>query len=340
MKKYIMKEHTIAGTRTIINGMQNQDNITVYEDDNIVLACVSDGCTNADYPVEASRMNGQVAVKVSKVIWSMPEKKAKQYLCECYNEIFSNSDYSYKQLCATTAFVMINKTTGAYRAFSVGDTAVLSYNANGQFRMFLEPVNAFRKSATYFTNDGLSVRKFSQFRQGTIDDIAGFVIYSDGAESISEPPYTDIKRLVSSAYVSDETFDKENANLFGKLKELDDDDISIAMIAISDDVILNNMREHYNGFSPSSAEISAAEPQAAQNIDIPVPEPPQSEPQPVKTPAKQEATDFLGFLRIPRSLDEILSSNLIAETDVVQTLTELVRQEVIVCTDDGKFSAG
>lgn len=260
-RKYILKEHTTAGTRAVINGLQNQDNITVFEDDNILLACVSDGCTNAEYPVEASRMNGQVAVKASKVIWSMPEKKAKQYLYECYNEIFSNSDYSYRQLCATTAFVMINKFTGAYRAFSVGDTAILFFNKNNQFRMFLEPVNAFRKSATYFTNNGLSVRKFSQFSKGILDNMAGFVIYSDGAESISEPPYTDIKRLVSSAYVSDELFDKEKTNLFSKLKELDDDDISIAIIAVSDDVVSNNMREYYNGFLLSSAEISADETQ-------------------------------------------------------------------------------
>lgn len=333
-RKYILKEHTIAGTRTIINGMQNQDNITVYEDDNILLACISDGCTNAEYPVEASRMNGQVAVKASKVIWSMPEKKAKQYLCECYNEIFSNSDYSYRQLCATTAFVMINKLTGAYRAFSVGDTAVLSYNANGQFRIFLEPVNAFRKSATYFTNDGLSVRKFSQFSQGTIDDIAGFVIYSDGAESISEPPYTDIKRLVSSAYVSDELFEKEKTNLFSKLKELDDDDISIAIIAVSDDGISNNMREYYNGFSSSSAENSIDEPQLAQNIDISVPK-----PQSVGTPEKQKKTNFLTFLYIPRSLDEIISSDLIAKDDIVPILTDLVRKGTVSCTDDGRFSA-
>lgn len=341
MRTYVLKEHTIAGTRTIINGMQNQDNVTVYEDDTFLLACVSDGCTNAEYPVEAGRMNGQVAVKASKFIWSLPEKKAKQYLSECYNEIFSNSDFPYKQLCATTAFVIINKATGAYRAFSVGDTAILSYNANGQFKMFLEPVNAFRKSATYFTNDGLSVRRFSQFRQGTIDDIAGFVIYSDGAESISQPPYTDIKRLVSSAYVSDEAFSKEKVKLFTKLKQIDDDDISIAIAAVSDEIISSNMREYYNGTSHPFTENSVPEPQFTQNIDIPVVEP-EHQPQPESKSAEipEQETDFHSFLRIPRSLDEICRSDLISRDNIVPVLTDLVKKGVVSCNDDGKFSAG
>lgn len=340
MRTYILKEHTIAGNRTIINGMQNQDNITVYEDNNILLACVSDGCTNAEYPVEASRMNGQAAIKASKVIWSMTEKKAKQYLNDCYNEIFSNSDFPYRQLCATTAFVMINKSTGAYRAFSVGDTAILSYNATGQFKMFLEPVNAFRKSATYFTNDSLSVRRFSQFRQGTIDGIAGFVIYSDGAESISEPPYTDIKRLVSSSYVSDEVFGKEETELFTRLKSLDDDDISIALIAVSDEVISNNMKEYYySRTSPSSTEVSESD---NINIDVPVPESDKTEntEQLVEIPEKSENSEhFITFLYTPRSLDDILRSNLIETDSIVPTLIDLMRKGIVSCTVDGRFSA-
>ncbi|MDE5763635.1 MAG: protein phosphatase 2C domain-containing protein [Ruminococcus sp.] len=339
MRTYFLKEHTIAGKRNITKGMQNQDNITVYEDNNIIMACVSDGCTDSKFPVEAGRMNGQTAVKASKVIWSMPEKKVKQYLNDSYNEIFSNSDFPYKQLCATTAFVMINKSTGAYIAFSVGDTAILSYNANGQFKMFLEPVNAFRKSATYFTNDSLSVRKFSQFKQGTLDDIAGFVIYSDGAENISQPPYTDIKRFVSSAYVSDESFNEEKENLFIKLKELDNDDISIALVAVSDDVISKNMTEYYNGFYTSSAEIPVSEQQPEQNADIPEKENEMPATSLAEITGDRKMTDFLAFLNIPRSPDEIYRSDIIARDDIVLTLTDLVRKHIVLCTADGRFIA-
>lgn len=333
MKKYFVKEYTTAGKRTVINGMQNQDNITVYEDDNILLVCVSDGCTNAEYPVEAGKINGQVAIKASKVIWTMPEKKVKQYLSDCYNEVFSNTDFPYRQLCATTAFIMINKAIGAYRAFSVGDTAVLSYNSTGQFRMFLEPVNAFRKSATYFTNDSLSVKKFSQFRQGTTDDIAGFVIYSDGAESIAQPPYTDIKRLVSSAYCSDEAFSKENTKLFEKLRELDDDDISIAILAVSDDVIPVNMKQIYSGFSPDF--VTETE-KTEQNIDIDILEDKQPE---VMLKDVSEKADFINFLREPRYLNEIVSSKIIEKDDIVKTLVDFVRRGIVLCITDGRFLA-
>ena len=328
----MLKHYTIPGSRTITNNKENQDNITVYENEKIILACVSDGCTNAEYPVEAAKMNGQVAIEASRNIWGMNEKKAKQYLCKCYNEFFSNSD----QLCATTAFVMINKLTKSYRVFSVGDTAVLSYNKNGMFNSFFKPINVFRKSATYFTNDELSVKRFSQFSQGTLnDDIVGFVIYSDGAEMIAHSPYTDIKRLVSSAYVSDEIFNEEKTNLFNKLQEYDEDDISIAIISIDDDAVANNMKKYYSELKNLNVENPAEIHQTSQNIDVPV----------VKTQQKamkiskeqQDENNFIDFLSVPHSLTEIVTFNIIAEEKITMTIIKLMKQGVISCTEDGKF---
>lgn len=325
-KTYFVKSHTIAGTRSAINGVPNQDNITIFEDDKILLACVSDGCTNAEFAVEASKMNGQVAIKASKLIWTKDEKKARHYLCECYNEIFSNSDFAYRQLCATTAFVMINKQTGAYRAFSVGDTAILSYDANGQFKIFLEPVNAFRKSSTYFTNDNLSVKKFSQFRQGTVDGIAGFVIYSDGAENISEKPYADIRKLVSSAYVSEKTYNNEQEDIFEKLKSITDDDISIAILGISDDKIAEKMKEYYSSINNATEdEEETIQEEKVTEINDFVPD----------NPEKKE-NSLVAFLYTPRTIEEIICSDLVRKEDIVSVLVEMMRDGIVNCTA-GKF---
>lgn len=322
--RFIVKEKSAAGKRSITNGVPNQDNITVYEDEYVIVASVNDGATNCENPVAAAEYNGQAAVRAAKNrnIWSMPEKKFKQFLNNTFNEIFSNSDFSYRQLCATTGFVMINKSTKAYRAFSVGDTAILKYNKQGQFRTLLQPMNAFRKSATYFTNDSFSVKKFSQFRQGTItDDIAGFVIFSDGAESIALPPYTDIKRLASSVYVSDDVHKKEQEKLFKSLHESTDDDISIAVLAVSDDDISSNMNELYRSLSPSQPEEDA-----------------KTEETPVKRPVQMsENPEITEFLTVARSPEEIFRSDLIEQDKIVTVLTSLVRKNIVSCTPDGKF---
>lgn len=324
MIKIITKGKTTAGTRNITNGMPNQDFILTCEDENIVTVSVNDGCTNCEQPTLAAELNAKAIQKAAKKssVWSMPEKKFKQYMNECFNEIFSNTDFCYKELCSTTAFVIINKATGAYRAFSVGDTAILAYSKDGQFRQLLEPVNAFRKSSTYFTNDSFSVKKFGQFRQGTMNgDTAGFVIYSDGAENIACKPYTAVKRLVSSAYVSDELYKAEEEKIFNNLGEETDDDISIVFTGIESDEISCKMQEFYRLFSPADTAVKPAEVKAEQ-------------------PEKSENSELIKFISVyPRTAEEIFRSDLIEENKIVCVLAELVRKGVVSCKD-GKFSAG
>lgn len=320
---FILKEKTVAGVRNRMNGLPNQDSILSYADEDIILICVSDGCTNCEYPVDASRLNGKVALKIAKKsnIFSLTEKKIKQQLSDTYNEVLSNSNFPYEQLCATTAFVLINRAVGVYMAFSVGDTAVMTYDAQGQFKTLLEPMNLFRKSATCFTNDSFSVKRFSQFKKGKIDDIAGFVIYSDGAESIAVPPYREIKRLVSSAYISDEAYQKEEEKLFRTLQELDDDDISIALIAVSNNTILQSMTEFYKSATPELF---------AEDVKPAVPE---------TVAESSENSDLISFLMIPRTPEEVFGF-IEGDMNIVPLMTKLVREGVVSCTADGRFSAG
>lgn len=330
MKGYITKGNSKTGTYNLKNGNGNQDSFTIFENKKVIAICINDGCSACDYPIDASKINNEVFNKIASNnrLWQMPEKNAIKYISNEYKEAFSNSDLPSDQLCATTAWVLVNKETNTFKAFSVGDTAILSYNSELKFSVFLEPINIFRKSATYFTNDNLAIRTSSQFKSGTLEDISGFVIYSDGAEIIAEEPYNMIRKLVGSAYISANEYDKNENELFDYIKTINNDDISIGVLAVVDDTISEYIdslyNDEYNEYEEEETSTHAPTP-IEYNTN-----PTKTAAVPVNLPASvKNRKNIINFLTIPRTLDEILYSRLIPESDIVPTLITLSTMSIV-----------
>lgn len=334
MKGYISKGKSKTGTYNYQNGNSNQDSMSIFESkDNkkIVGICVNDGCSACDYPIDACKINNEVFKKIasSKNLWQMPEKNALKYIYNEYKEAFANADLPADKLCATTAWVLINKEKNTYKAFSVGDSAILSYNSELKFSVFLEPINIFRKSATYFTNDSIAMRTSSQFKSGTLDNIIGFVAYTDGAEAIAEEPYSIIRKLVASAYVSAVEYDETEEEVFDYISSVNNDDITVALLAVTDGEISERIGtwyvNEYNG-SEDNTVTSHSPVEYTSNPTVPS----MSSTTSVNFPTSvKNKRNIINFLTIPRTLDEIVYSRLLPEADIVSTLISLTQMGIV-----------
>lgn len=366
---------SIAGRRHIYEGKENQDLIKVYEDNEIACISVNDGCSGCEYPVNAAKINASVAEKAAKnpVVWTMKESKFFKYIAGEYNRALCESGLPFDELCSTTAFVIINKRTGVFIAFSIGDCGILSYNAELRITALLKPQNGLQKSHTFFTNcDEFLLKRISQYHKGVLTDIgfAGFVLFSDGAESIVTPPYDTVQQLVCAGILPKKTSEQHLDTLFGHLSDVCSDDISIAVVSNITDKTEQAARATYNG---AIIEDETAETSEDETVETPVETyaeaVPDEKTEPLKGAAKvfdksgidisseeynndikdvppynsepknEPKSELLTFLALPRTLNDILNSGLVDENKLLFTLIPLIKAGLVTCNDDNRFSA-
>lgn len=371
---------SIAGRRHIYEGKENQDFIKVYEDNEIACISVNDGCSGCEYPVNAAEINASVAEKAAKnpVVWTMKESKFFKYIAGEYNRALCESGLPFDELCSTTAFVIINKRTDVFIAFSIGDCGILSYNAELRVTALLKPQNGLQKSHTFFTNcDEFLLKRISQYHKGVLTDngFSGFVLFSDGAESIVTPPYDTVQQLVCAGILPKKTSEQHMNTLFGHLSDVCSDDISIAVVSNITDKTEQAARATYNGtiIEDETAETSEDENSEAptetydKTVTYESPEPVKyeeneslkgttkvfdksdnnisNEEYNVETPKATSnhnsdlKSELLTFLEYPRTLNDILNSGLVDENKLLFTLIPLIKAGLITCNDDNRFSA-
>lgn len=333
--KYTVKGSTIAGLRTVSRGLENQDYIKIYEDEKRIMLCVSDGCTGCNAPREAAIINCNVAENIAKVptIWQMGDRKFKSIIAEKYEDAFECADESYEELAATTAFVIINKKTNKYIAFACGDTAVLSFDASLNTKQLIAPMNIGKKTSTIFTNQTALLKKYGTFVTGTLDNgVKGFVVYSDGAEAITNQPNDYFKNYLASAFISDEVYEKEEQDLFEGLQTLTKDDISVGIISLMDEEIQTNACNVYYNLEytekkereePKITEIEHTEKKKYEK----------------KQTIVRDESKLLQFLKEPAGIEEIVDSGLIKREEIILALTNLIRNGIVTCGTDNTFRA-
>lgn len=344
--KCIIKHKSIRGKRNQERSNKNQDLVTFYKYASILSAIVSDGCTNCDYPNMATEINSRVVEAVAKEpsIWEIPEKKFKNLIRDEYIERFDASGYEKHQLAATTAFVIINEETDDYIAFSLGDTGIMIYREDLRTEVLLEPNNILTKSLTYFTNDDTAIRKFSCFRRGNMveEKIAGFIIYSDGAEYVSNPNNNQVKELIRALYISDEEYMEKENEIFESMKKMTKDDISIAVIGAMNEKIKRNIVSS-NSFPVTElkepekiAEIIDDEIDKTIEKIIPVKErthvySEKKEEFQKTSPIKKNESQLLRYMQESRNINEIADAGIIDDENVIETLTLLFKIGAITC---------
>lgn len=343
---------SVRGRRHEFEGKCNQDIIRNYEDDSVLCTVVNDGCSGCEYPETAAEISADIAIKTAKnpLIWSMTEKKFKQYMVNEYNRAFCEAGFPYEELCSTSAFLIISKKTNSFIAFSVGDCTVLSYDSMLNVKPLIEPQNGFTKNMTFFTNtDAFILKKVAQFRRGTIKDngISGFVIYSDGAESLMEQSCEPVQQLICANLISDKTGSEHIDKLFSNLSDMSSDDISVAVVSVMTEKVQKAAYATYSG--RINEEKSEETLEKAIEIDIPVENEPTIKIMPevdntievIKPEEKNnENTDnsLVTFLAVSRTFDNILNAGIVKPQQLIPILYELMKSEIITCDSKGRFS--
>lgn len=342
---------SVKGRRHEFEGKGNQDIIRNYEDDSVLCIVVNDGCSGCEYPETAAEISADIALKTAKnpLIWSMTEKRFKQYMVNEYNRAFCESGLPYEELCSTSAFLIIGKKTNSFIAFSVGDCTVLSYDCMLNVKPLIEPQNGLTKNMTFFTNtDAFILRKVAQFRRGTVKDsgVSGFVIYSDGAESLMEQSFEPVQQLICANLISEKTGSEHIDGLFSSLADMSADDISVAVVSVMTEKVQKAAYATYSG--RIAVEKSEENPKKAIEIDIPVDNEPTIKiiPEADKTTeiSKPEEKDnentdnsLITFLAVSRTFDSILNAGIVKPQQLIPILYELMKSEIITCDSKGRF---
>ncbi len=272
--KFVHVEKTVTGARHIYQDKQNQDYVKFYENESVVCISVSDGCSGCEYPEQAAKINAKAAeiMAANRVTWSLSEKEFKKTAARIYSERFAESGYPVDELCATTAFVIIHKQTQEYIAFSVGDSAVLVVNEELVPRPLLEPVNGIRKTQTVFTNDNSAVVRLSGYSRGRIKGgISGFVLYTDGADTLAVPPFTEAQQLVSALLISEETAAYYAEEFAQQAAGINMDDITFAAVMPEIPQLKEAAESTYCGKRPEPEETAPAddEPERTKRAEPP-----------------------------------------------------------------------
>lgn len=341
---------SVAGRRHQFYEIDNQDHMNCYENGKISVSALSDGCSGCKYPALAAEITDLAALQLAQneKIWNMDEEAFRKAAADQFQELFSVCSEPDAELCATTAFVIVNKETWEYIAFSVGDSAVLAVDENLNIRQLLEPVNGMRKTQTFFTNDRRDVIKVGCYSRGRLSaETAGFILYTDGAESLAEPPFSDAKHLVTSALISQRMADQFAEEYLEKTSSCLADDISFAAVMVRNEQTMRAARLLCSSCMPEPERTTqqavlpfsaghAAQPDADDRrtriADTPFVQ--QEEPRAVQMPR------VLQFLHEPRTADALIGAEIgLSRENFASSILTLLRLDLVTVSagSDGRL---
>lgn len=334
---------TVTGRRRQFKGKPNEDHVQFFENDKMLVVSVSDGCSGADYPLIAAKINAEVAeiIASNRMFWTLDEKGFKKATARIYSTQLAESGYPIEELSATTALLIINKETNDFLAFSVGDSAILALDEELNARPLLEPVNGSKKTQTVFTNDPSSIIRFAQYRRGRISaGAAAFIIYSDGAESLAVQPCFEATQLAAAVLLSNRTGEKYADHLLKQLAEINSDDITFAVVAAANEKTIASAQANYSG-QKLGDELTTFE-EIADCNDVPGKTKKavfplrgkyaqgKSSPDQMYLAATPEIPPLLAFLEQPRTASELIGSDYgLNERNFMDSILVLLRLRMI-----------
>ncbi len=325
-------QNSVVGRRHALRQEENQDYVQIMETESLICISVNDGCSGCKYPVQAARTNAKIAEQIAenRMLWSQGKKGFLKSLQRIYRAQLTETGYPLSELCSTTTVVMIDKRTGDYVAYSIGDTAVLAIDANLNFRQLLMPINGTKKNVTIFTNDSEVIPKLGQFSSGKISEgVSGFLIYSDGAAHLAAEPFREAQQF-ASATILDENSGRMEADAISKqLAQFSNDDISFALIMLMNEQTKKAAAATYCGTLPAMVQL-ANDP--LSESDLPGIKPKcsdaesQQENQPAEQKTRRAARPFRSTACKAKTPDTGQLPAIIHDLSEARTATELMRE--------------
>jgi hypothetical protein len=315
--------HTIAqsvvGQYHLGLGKENEDGYQVYEDERLVVLAVGDGCSSSACAKAAcdAVLDGLVEFAQDTTIWDMKTKPLKAALLNYIDKHLLAAPYEYKLLASTCALVVINRVLGKYLAFSIGDCSVVVVESDLTPALLLSPVNLFQKKQnTVFANSSLA-NALMKVSVGDASNIAGFVLVTDGAESLFDLEGANYLKKLSAKCVLAKDLAQSTLDSYidNQLVPSTHDDVTVVMAVRSNDQAICGVANEY--------------------YDVPT----EDTPQPTQEDALYEDTNgsesvtILEFLKVPRTAEELVFAKYCNVGEVLSYTYPLIREGLVTYSD-------
>ncbi|MCR5717896.1 MAG: protein phosphatase 2C domain-containing protein, partial [Oscillospiraceae bacterium] len=139
-----------------------QDVADSYEDDKIAIIAVADGKAGKNLPaaaVAAARANIDAIFSFFRdpATWHIRERNqfketALRMLENALENVAAGEEYEFEELRATVSAVAV-RANGEYLAISIGDSAVIAFDADMKPKVLIPPYREGVKNRTVYTND-------------------------------------------------------------------------------------------------------------------------------------------------------------------------------------------
>ena len=335
---------------------------------NVTLFGGADGCSSAAYCIEAAKINLEVAKTVAgqRSYWNMTPKAFIKNLARLLVERLQETGLDLDELAATLAFVMIDHTSGECIAFSIGDTAILSFDDSLHISEHLKPVNGISSNYTVFTNSIKLIQRYGYYKKTKITPkTAGFIVYTDGAQSlVADPSHTEARQMLAGLILGKQDAAEQTIS---HIAEIESDDITVCGGFIPSERLTAAAKAAYSGMVPA-VPAPAADPATVAVTEKIVPEdalpevpeepatpktqhyiPAEPKPHPVppeterKTtryapaaPQKENAGGLIGFLSSPRPAEEIIAGGFGFDRDSFMLEMIVLMRTGLVIAEEGE----
>lgn len=329
---------TIAGRRHISMGKDNEDGYEVFEDERLLALCVADGCSESPCAKAASEAVLEALIEFAQGdIWEMKAKQLKTSVLKTIDKYLLAAPYEYRLLACTCALVIYNKVSDSYISLAIGDCQALVMTEELEPKQLLAPVNIFRhREHTVFANSSMAANAM-KIEIGSANNIAGFVLVSDGAESLCDPANADDLMQLSSICI----LSKENAQT-----ALEEHISNVIAPTINDDItVLLTMRKN------SDRITSIAEATCNTIFDTPITDTEETDEYMTNEGNTDEdnidrddiaeaapSSALLDFLETPRTAEELVVAGYCIPSEVLSYLYPLIK-EGFISYSDYHFSA-
>ena len=127
---------SVTGRAHKENGLQNQDAVSVFENEKIALAVLADGVSKCEFGGQgadaAVKVTEKLLVKNHSRLWKMPPQKTVGIILnEVRHELLSLAEGDLSQYASTLCFALLDKTSRRLMLFKLGDSNVYLLSNDG-----------------------------------------------------------------------------------------------------------------------------------------------------------------------------------------------------------------
>lgn len=312
-------------------GKLNEDSVKIFEDDTIFVAAVADGCSSSAFACIASQANCEAAINFGKAtkIWDMPPKALRSTLIQHLDKAYFNTEAPYAELESTLTVLVINKISQQYICASIGDSSCLVIdNQLEKPEILTAPTNFLQKNRTIFANAS-GAESMMQLSIGSIENMAGFILLTDGADKLLEQESTsEVQKLLALITLDPAVCDDALEALCTEYRDTGHDDVTALVVSVNDQTAYEIASKLYPQYVAEESDTLSSD---AAYDNNPEEENHSNFEEPEENTDHRSDTFFslLQFCMEPRTATEIVEAGFCMDTELLIFLRPFLLEELI-----------